>query len=56
MRIRRTILAPVILAIGTAGSLVAVPALAVATPATSALTTFHASVHSPAPNLTTFHA
>jgi len=45
MRIRRTILAPVILAISTIGSLAAVPALALATAAAPAgaavAVTFH---------------
>ena len=44
MRIRRTILAPVILAIGTTGALVAGPVLAITTAATPAAAVAAASV------------
>jgi hypothetical protein len=57
MRIRRTILAPVILAIGTVGALVGVPALTVAAPtaaATPGYMIYHASGVSP--DLMVFHA
>ena len=53
MRIRRTILAPAILAIGAVGALIAAPAIAIAAPATTAtshLTVYQAS-HLPTPEL-----
>jgi hypothetical protein len=56
MRIRRTILAPAILAIGTVGALIGVPALAVAAPtaaATPSYMIYHASGVSP--DLMYFH-
>jgi hypothetical protein len=49
MRIRRTILAPAILAIGTIGSLVVGPVLAVTTAATPAATA------AAAPNIMGYH-
>ena len=54
MRIRRNILAPVILTIGTIGSLVAAgPVLALTTAAAPAGTAVAVSAH---PNLVTMHA
>ena len=53
MRIRRNILAPVILTLGTVGSLVAGPVLALtaaAAPATAAVAVGHAS-----PNMAIYH-
>lgn len=58
MRIRRSILAPAILATGTVGALVGIPALAVATPAaTSAYTIYHGAVQATAasPAYTIYH-
>jgi hypothetical protein len=52
MRIRRTILAPVILAIGTAGALVAGPVLALTTAAAPAGA---AVAVSPAPDIVVMH-
>jgi hypothetical protein len=46
MRIRRTILAPVVLAVGTVGALVAAPAIAIAAPAgvaTPSTVAYHAT-------------
>jgi hypothetical protein len=51
MRIRRTILAPVILAIGTTGALVAGPVLAITTAATPAAAVVAASVR---PDMVTY--
>ena len=53
MRIRRNILAPAILTIGTIGSLVAGPVLALTTAAAPAGTAVAASAH---PNLVVMHA
>lgn len=53
MRIRRNILAPVILTLGTVGSLVAGPVLALTTtaaPATAAVAVGHAT-----PNMVSYH-
>jgi len=55
MRIRRTILAPAILAIGTASALVAAPVAAFAAPAAPSLSIYHGSVGTAAPNLTIYH-
>jgi hypothetical protein len=52
MRIRRTILAPAILAIGTTGALVVGPVLAITTAATPAAAVAAGSVK---PNLITYH-
>ncbi len=54
MRIRRTIIAPVIVTIGAVGSLVAVPAAAALTSVAPAATSVASSV--PAPNAYTYHA
>jgi hypothetical protein len=51
MRIRRTILAPVILAIGTTGALVAGPVLAITTAATPAAAVAAASAR---PNMVVY--
>ena len=51
MRIRRNIIAPLILTIGTVGSLVAVPVVSALTPATAAATSLAA-----APNAIGYHA
>ena len=51
MRIRRTILAPVILAIGTTGALVVGPVLAITTAATPAAAVAATSVR---PNMVTY--
>ena len=59
MLIRRTILAPVILAIGTASALVAAPAATVVIPAAAATAhyaTYQASGGTVAPNMTTYHS
>jgi len=59
MLIRRTILAPAILAIGTASALVAALAAAFATPAVAATAhyaTYQASGGTVAPNMTTYHS
>jgi hypothetical protein len=52
MRIRRNIIAPAILTIGTIGSLVAGPVLALTTAAAPAGTAVAVSVH---PNLVVYH-
>jgi hypothetical protein len=59
MRIRRTTLAPAILAIGTVGALVAAPALAAtnsAAAATPDVMIYHTTVNSPAPDLMVYHS
>ena len=59
MRIRRTILGPAILAIGTASALVAAPVAALVAPAAGAtpqLVVYHASAGTVAPDLITYHA
>jgi hypothetical protein len=54
MRIRRTIIAPVILTIGAVGSLVTVPAVVALTSAAPAATSV--ALSNPAPNAYTYHA
>jgi hypothetical protein len=59
MRIRRTILAPVILATGTVGALIAAPVAAFVTPAAAVtlhFTVYHASAGTVAPDMTTYHS
>jgi len=55
MRIRRTILAPAILAIGTASALVAAPVAAFAAPAAPSLSIYHGSVGTVTPNMVIYH-
>ena len=58
MRIRRTILAPAILAAGAASALIVAPIAAFVTPAAASpqLTVYHASAGTVAPNLVVMHA
>ena len=59
MRIRRTILGPAILAVGTTSALVAAPIAAFAAPVaavTTHLVTYNASAGTVAPNLVVMHA
>ena len=59
MRIRRTILGPAILAVGTTSALVAAPIVGFAAPVaavTTHLVTYNASAGTVAPNLVVMHA
>ena len=58
MRIRRTILAPAILAAGAASALIAAPIATFVTPAAASpqFSAYHASAGTVAPNLVVMHA